>query len=157
MAKILNLPPEAYMYARLQGRAMQYINFIRDVEEDRQLGRVYLPLADSGITSLEHRHALIERDAFTDFIHVQIGRYRQWQAEAKKGFRYIPVRYLIPIKTASDMYSWTARKIELDPFIIYYTKVKPRRSQVRLHAFSNAIRIRRIKKRSYRDSLYLLE
>ena len=146
MSRILNLPAEAEGYARMQGRAMQYINFIRDVEEDRQLGRTYLPLDGSGITCLDYEHALAERDAFTKFMHAQVNRYREWQSEARKGFRYIPLRYLIPIKTASDMYSWTARKIEMDPLIVFHAKVKPGRNMVMLHVISNALRMRLIRK-----------
>ncbi len=43
MAKILDLDDEAFIYTKYQGRAMQYINFIRDIEEDIILGRCYFP------------------------------------------------------------------------------------------------------------------
>jgi phytoene synthase len=43
MAKIMDLPQESYYAARHLGRAMQYINFIRDIAEDVQLGRTYFP------------------------------------------------------------------------------------------------------------------
>jgi phytoene synthase len=43
MAKILGLETESYTYACYQGRAMQYINFIRDIKEDIKLGRCYFP------------------------------------------------------------------------------------------------------------------
>ena len=39
MSKILRLKPESYPYAQYLGRAMQYINFIRDISEDNSLGR----------------------------------------------------------------------------------------------------------------------
>ena len=47
MARILGLPSEADRAAMMLGRAMQYINFIRDVDEDRNLGRTYLPLHET--------------------------------------------------------------------------------------------------------------
>jgi len=43
MSRCIDLPEVDLESARLLGRAMQYINFIRDVEEDRTLGRRYLP------------------------------------------------------------------------------------------------------------------
>ncbi|UCG54978.1 MAG: phytoene/squalene synthase family protein, partial [Dehalococcoidia bacterium] len=129
MMRIMDLPPGASRYARMQGRAMQYINIIRDIEEDRQLGRTYLPLGDSKITILDYEHALFEPEAFIHFMHVQLCRYREWQSEARKGFIFLPLRYLIPIKTATDMYNWTARKIELNPFIVFSQKVKPSQKQ----------------------------
>ncbi|MFC2018218.1 phytoene/squalene synthase family protein, partial [Chloroflexota bacterium] len=148
MSRILDLPPEADLYARMQGRAMQYINFIRDIEEDQQLGRTYLPLNGSGITSLDHEYALSKPDEFIQFVHIQINRYREWQLQASKGFHYIPLRYLIPVKTASDLYEWTAKKIERDPLIVFYKKVKPSRNQVRMKVISNTLRIRTIRSES---------
>ena len=44
---------------------------------------------------------------------------------AEKGYRYVPKRYLICVKTVSDMYNWTADQILKNPFIIYRAKVKP--------------------------------
>jgi phytoene synthase len=43
MAKILGLDPESYTSARYLGSAMQYVNFIRDINEDLWLGRNYFP------------------------------------------------------------------------------------------------------------------
>ena len=46
MASILELDPESFKAARYLGRAMQYVNFIRDIAEDLKLGRIYFPLED---------------------------------------------------------------------------------------------------------------
>jgi phytoene synthase len=140
MAKIMGLSPDSYPYARILGRAMQYMNFIRDIQEDRQLGRMYLPLKDSGLDSLDYEHTCHNSNIFCHFIHAQIERYREWQAEAEKGFAYIPRSYLIPIKTASDMYKWTARIIERNPFVVYYEKAKPSRSRIVIQALLNTLR-----------------
>ncbi len=128
MAKIMDLPEESYESARYLGRAMQYINFIRDVEEDIRLNRLYLPkktLERYGLQSLNHDETSKYKKYFKDFINEQIDLYFEWQEKAEKGFKYIPRRYLIPIKTASDMYKWTARKIRIDPFSVYESKIKP--------------------------------
>jgi len=146
MMRIMDLPPESSRYARMQGRAMQYINFIRDIEEDRQLGRTYLPLVHSKIAILDYEHIMSEPDAFIHFMNVQISRYREWQSEARRGYIFLPLRYLIPIKTAADMYDWTARKIEMNPFIVFYQKVKPSQKQVRLKLISNFLRIGLLRK-----------
>lgn len=125
MATLMGLPPEAHPAAQMQGRAMQVINFIRDIDEDNQLGRTYLPLEDSGLDSLERDEAFRKPECFTSFILRQLERYRTWQREAEKGYRYIPTRYLIPIKTAANLYNWTARRIEQNPFALYEKKLKP--------------------------------
>ncbi len=125
MAIILGLHPKSYTAARYLGRAMQYINFIRDIEEDLALGRTYLPLGNSALERLDFDFVFERKDAFIEFIRVNIDLYRQWQMEAERGFRYIPKRYLIPIKTASDMYKWTADRIYDDPLIVFKKKLKP--------------------------------
>ena len=130
MSKILGLPEEAYPAARMQGRAMQYINFIRDISEDLDLGRNYLPLAGSGLENLTLREAKAKPRLFEKFIQDQLTLYQGWQEEANKGYLHIPKRYLIPIKTASDMYNWTAKQIGLDPFVVYQRKVKPGRGKI---------------------------
>jgi phytoene synthase len=128
MAKIMSLPKEAYVFSRYLGRAMQYINFIRDIAEDYRLGRIYLPSEDMrhhGLGTLHYEEARLKPEAFSSFIRQQIERYYRWQEIAQKGYKYIPKRYLISVKTAADMYQWTAEQIYKNPFIIYEWKVKP--------------------------------
>ncbi len=142
MAKIMDLSPESFNAARHLGRAMQYINFIRDISEDIDLGRVYFPQDDLdmfGIESLESKFTINNRDKFNGFIRKQLETYKGWQKEAEKGFSFIPYRYLISIKTASDMYNWTAREIERDPFVVYKKKVKPSTPKIVFNVFTNSL------------------
>lgn len=142
MAKILDLPEESYVHARYLGRAMQYINFIRDISEDLALGRQYLPLSElrqCGIKSLEPHDLSGKHQEFSAFIRKQINRYLIWQRFAEEGYIYIPYRYLIPIKTAADMYKWTAKIIKRDPWIVYRYKVKPCKPRIILSANANFV------------------
>jgi len=132
MSRILGLPEEAYPYAALQGRAMQYINFIRDIKEDWELGRRYLPLENTGLKKLNPAYAERHPELFKQFHSKQIHLYRSWQKEAEKGYTYIPRRYRIPIKTAARMYMWTAEQIEQNPFIVFTKQVKPSRPRIYL-------------------------
>ncbi len=141
MAKILALPDESLYYAGMLGRAMQYINFIRDINEDNKLGRRYLPL-NNDLKSLTYEEVKMKRDNFIKYIREEIERYYKWQKEAEKGFNFIPKRMLIPIKTASDMYNWTIDKIYKDPFIIYRKKVKPSKIRIILKIIENFIILR---------------
>ncbi len=128
MANILNLPKESAESAGLLGKAMQYINFLRDIEEDNMLGRNYIPqdvLEKNGFGDIEEQTALKNRIKFKKLINGEINRWRGWQSDAEKGFKYIPKRLRVPVKTASDMYIWTAQQLEKDPFIVYRKKVKP--------------------------------
>lgn len=128
MSRIMDLPTAAYNYAMSLGRAMQYINFIRDINEDLRLGRTYLPteeVKDFCLDSLERNEAMSKPKEFKNFISFQIERYTKWQKEAEEGFIYIPKKHLLPIKTASDMYAFTAKVITSTPLIVYSQKVKP--------------------------------
>jgi 15-cis-phytoene synthase len=139
MARIMDLPEAALPYARLLGRAMQYINFIRDIDEDLHLGRRYLPLGPSGLSSLDADYSLAHPDEYRTFIDFHLGLYKGWQKEAEKGFAMIPRRYRIPIRTASDMYRWTAYRIQNDPWVVFRRKVKPGKSRIVLQALGNAL------------------
>ena len=142
MAKIIDLPKESFEHAKYLGRAMQYINFIRDIAEDLELGRVYFPQTDlrqHGLNNLSFEHIKQHPDRFTHFIQTQLDRYCQWQKQAEEGYRFIPKRYLISIKTASEMYHWTAEQISHNPFIVYIQKVKPMISTILLTVISNLI------------------
>jgi len=139
MSQIMGLPTEAHHSARMLGRAMQYINFIRDIDEDVKLGRRYLPLTGTSLESLEFEYVREHIAEFRRFHHEQIGLYMGWQREAEKGYPFIPYRYLLPIKTAADMYIWTARRIEKNPMLVYEGKVKPAKFRIVLQGLFNAI------------------
>ncbi len=142
MAKIIGLPKESFEYAKYLGRAMQYINFIRDIAEDLELGRIYFPQTDlqqHGLENLTLDYVKNHTEQFTRFIQTQFDRYCRWQEKAEEGYHFIPKRYLISIKTASEMYHWTAEQISHNPFIIYVYKVKPMISTILLTVLSNLI------------------
>ncbi|MDE4908843.1 phytoene/squalene synthase family protein [Methanogenium marinum] len=128
MARVMSLPEESLPAARALGKSMQFINFIRDIDEDLAMGRTYFPqedLAVFGLSGLESSVTRNRPDAFSQFIEYQVERYLSWQKQADDGFSFIPPRLRIPVRTASDMYQWTAEKIRRDPFVVYDHKVKP--------------------------------
>jgi len=144
MARILDLPDQAFPEARSLGRAMQFVNFIRDIEEDLSFGRTYMPQEDLrqfGVPSLSYESSYRHPDQFVGFIRFEIERYRKWQEAAEVGYSAIPYRYLIPVRTASDMYNWTAGRIYRDPFVIYQRKVKPSIQRIIATICTNVIRI----------------
>ncbi len=146
MARILDLPEKSNEAALALGNAFQYVNFIRDIKEDLELNRSYFPqqeLTAAGFKTLQEVEVRKKPDDFVYWMRKQISRYIVWQHQAIYGFEYIPKRYLIPIKTASDMYYWTARQIEKDPFIVYQKKVKPNKVFILAKALQNFITIRR--------------
>lgn len=144
MSKLLRLEKESTFYAKRLGKAMQFINFIRDIAEDNALGRTYIPqseLKKYNLTDLKYETALKHQKEFISLMREQITIYFRWQRKAEQGFDYIPTKYLVAIKTASDLYKWTAVQIYKDPFIVYSKKVKPSMSTIITHATQNVFKI----------------
>ena len=139
MARILDLPKKADKHAQMLGRAMQMINFIRDIAEDNSFGRSYLPL-NGKMKSLDYSFSFSNKDMFDAFIRRNSLLYKKWQKSAEEGYQYIPKRYLVPIKTAADMYLWTASKIEKNPMIVYEKKVKPSRFRILKTLIANEVK-----------------
>ena len=148
MAKVMRLPDEAFPAARMLGRAMQFINFIRDVAEDVALGRRYLPLEREGRRLLDvpddwlptRAWAQANPAKWTSFLQGHLARYAAWQADAEAGYRFIPRRARMAVRTAGNMYNWTARRIARDPFVVFARKVKPKRGRIMWQALWNGIR-----------------
>lgn len=137
MCQIMNISKDAYPAAQKLGKAMQLINFIRDIQEDINLGRQYIPQTDLdmfGIKTLLPKNAE-EKAQFKKLVTFQTERYFEMLKEAEEGFHFIPRQYQIPIRTASDMYKWTAKKILKDPFIVFDHKVKPSLPKILLALF----------------------
>jgi len=144
MCKILNIPHEAYPYARKLGQAFQYINFIRDIYEDEKLGRLYLPeehVLKSGIHKLSMETTKANKISFTNFLRKEIRYFYVLVDEAQIGFKFIPTRYRIPIMIATNLYIYTAKVIELNPFVVYQEKVKPDKSRIFFEALKVVIKI----------------
>ncbi len=130
MAKIMGLPEEAFEAAKAQGRAMQWINFIRDIDEDNELGRTYFPrneLKKYNLKDLSRETAANQQADFNRFMAFQLKRYKKWQAEASEGMEYIPSRLRGALETAVEMYNWTAQKIAKSPAVVFDKKIKPRK------------------------------
>lgn len=131
MCAILDLDEEAYGSAEKLGRAMQYCNFIRDIKEDNELGRQYLPkkeLEKHGLEGLEEDE--IEKEKFEKFMEGQLDKYWEWQMEAEKGLKHLPYRVRVPVILSSRLYKYTAKKIRERPLVVYEEEVRP--SKIRI-------------------------
>ena len=139
MCAILGLPTRLHKQARMLGRSMQIINFVRDIAEDNEFGRTYLPIDETRLPDLNEASAAADPVEFRQFITRQLARYAEWRRAADDAFATIPRRYIAPIKTAAEMYDWTAEKIRRDPFVVYRKKVKPSRLRILGRVLSNTL------------------
>ena len=105
---------DAFEAAKKLGIAFQLANFIRDVDEDLDRGRVYLPikeLAQFGVT----REMLEERVLTPEIIEAlkfQIARVRQLQAEAAPGIAMLEATSRPCIQAASTLYCGIVDEVE---------------------------------------------
>ncbi len=124
---IFSLPESSLLPARMLGKAMQYANFIRDIAEDTQLGRQYLP---SEIYSGNEVYSL-QRECV---------RYATWSRAAKRGIQTLPRRYRVPVETAAALYDWTVSCIQKNPKKVWQQKIKPHPLRVMITAILYTLR-----------------
>ena len=105
---------EAYEHATQLGVAFQLANFIRDVNEDLDRGRVYLPLqefAQFGVTRevLERRIATPE---VKEALKFQIARVRQLEEQSRPGIAMLSPAAQPCIETARILYCGIVDAVE---------------------------------------------
>ena len=121
-----SLHNDAYEAAKKLGIAFQLANFIRDVDEDLDRGRVYLPikeLAQFGVT----REMLEERVLTPEIIEAlkfQIARVRQLQAEAAPGIAMLEATSRPCIQAASVLYCGIVDEVEKIGYDIFNQRAK---------------------------------
>ena len=143
------LNPGAYAAAEKLGIAFQLANFIRDVGEDLERGRVYLPITElqaSGVTRemLEDRVLTPQIKAALQF---QIARVRQLQREATPGIAMLSPESRACIEAASELYCGIVDEVEKIDYQIFEKRAKTstwRRVKVALPAFIRARKARAI-------------
>ena len=117
---------DAYEAAKKLGIAFQLANFIRDVDEDLDRGRVYLPikeLAQFGVT----REMLEERVLTPEIVEAlkfQIARVRQLQAEAAPGIAMLEASSRPCIQAASTLYCGIVDEVEKIGYDIFNQRAK---------------------------------
>jgi phytoene synthase len=126
------------------GVAFQLANFIRDVGEDLERGRVYLPLqelAEHGVTRemLEARKLTPEIISALKF---QIARVRQLQKDAEPGIALLDKTSQPCIRAASELYCGIVDEVEKIGYDIFNKRAKTstaRRARVALAAYISAV------------------
>jgi len=127
MVPVLGVLEEgAHECAEKLGIAFQLANFIRDVGEDLDRGRIYLPiteLAEHGVT----REMLEERVLTPQIISAlkfQIARVRQLQAEATPGIQMLAASSRPCIEAASELYCGIVDEVEKIGYDVFNKRAK---------------------------------
>ena len=139
--------PDAAHYAQQLGIAFQLANFIRDVSEDIDRGRVYLPLDD--LATFNVTRVDLERKVATPDIKAalafQIDRVRTLERESRPGIALLHPSVQPCIETARILYCGIVDAVEAIDYEIFSKRASvplTRRLAVALPAWAKAVKVR---------------
>jgi len=137
----------AFEAAKKLGIAFQLANFIRDVGEDLDRGRVYLPLQELKRYGVDR--AMLERRVLTpeiiEALKFQISRVRQLQAESEIGIEFLDKESRPCIRAASELYCGIVDEVEAIGYDVFTKRAKTsttRRARVAGLAYLQAVAAR---------------
>lgn len=140
--------PRAYEYATKLGVAFQLANFIRDVGEDLERGRIYLPLEDLRACGVSQSdiEARVLTPAIIEALKFQIARVRSLEAESRIGISMLDPASQDCIDAARILYCGIVDAVEdigYDVFNKRATVSMRRRLFVAGRAWMRAVKARR--------------
>ena len=109
-------------YAKQLGIAMQLTNILRDIKEDKEMGRIYLPQIEWVQFGVSERDILDEKmtPQLKSLIKFQVERADRYYAEAIPGISLLKTESQYAIYSAAKIYRGILRKIEAhdyNPFL----------------------------------------
>ena len=113
--------PRAIEAATALGTAFQLANFIRDIGEDIDRGRIYMPLDDLARFGVSEE-MLLKRQLTPEIIEAikyQIARVRDLQDKAEAGIQYLDPISRPCIRAASELYCGIVDEIEANGYDIF--------------------------------------
>jgi phytoene synthase len=136
MMPVLGAPPEAMTFARHLGIAFQLTNFLRDVGEDLDRGRVYLPADD--VAAFGAEEALAERRVTPQWVQLlshEIERAMTYYRSADRGIAMLTGRPARCVQGARLLYSRILGQIESNGFDVFTRRARvPRRQKAAVAA-----------------------
>ena len=118
--------PEARCYAVDLGLAMQLTNILRDIQEDAERDRIYIPqdeLARFGYSEENLSSGVVNR-SFTDLMRFQAERARSYYSSSARLLPLVPVRSRACISVLHGLYSRLLDRIEARHFDVFHGRVR---------------------------------
>jgi 15-cis-phytoene synthase len=138
--------PDARERAMDLGVAFQLTNFIRDVAEDWDRGRIYLPLEDLdrfGVTEQSFRHRHVD-PAFRRLLAFEVERTRALYARAEAGAAMLAPASQVCIRIAHRLYAEILDRVEAADYQVFTSRAHvPARRKAAVAARELARRPRR--------------
>lgn len=116
---------KARQHAADLGIALQLTNILRDIKEDLERGRIYLPLDELewfGYREEELAAGRVTRE-FRRFMTYQVSRARDYYRQGRKLLPYLPTRARACTGAMASIYSSLLDDIERDPGIVFRRRV----------------------------------
>jgi phytoene synthase len=113
-------------HAQELGIALQLINIVRDVREDWELGRVYLPqdeLAAHGVTEDDIAHGRVS-PAWRGLMAFQADRARAYLADGLRLLGSLDRRSALCVRTFAELYRATLERIEAGGYDVFGPKTR---------------------------------
>ncbi|MEE9117792.1 MAG: phytoene/squalene synthase family protein [Calditrichia bacterium] len=134
--------PDAMIYAEKLGVAMQLTNILRDIREDKEMDRIYIPLEEIRIFGLKENHFFEEKisENFKNLMKFQVDRTHHFYDEADKGIKMLDRNAQFAIYSASKIYRGILRKIELQNYNPFQGRVYVPQSKKAQIVISEAVR-----------------
>ena len=106
------------------GLALQLTNILRDVREDAQLGRIYLPQEDLRRFGISEGQLLggESMPAWDAFVRFEAARARELFERGYGVLRYIPRRPAVCVQTMAGIYERLLQKIERAPETVLHQR-----------------------------------
>ncbi len=120
--------------ARSLGEAFQLTNFLRDIDEDLDRGRQYVPQEDLrrfGVDLTERRCT----PAFVELMRFEIARCRDLYREAETGIAMLPPRSASCVASAHDLYGRILDRVEAQGYDVFARRARvPTRTKLAVAA-----------------------
>lgn len=116
--------PRARQPAMDLGVAFQLTNFLRDIGEDWQRGRLYLPLEDLALFDVSEDDIAAGRvtPPLQRLLAFEIGRTRELYSRAEVGLAYLPPASRRCIRVAHTLYAAILDRIEAADYDVFTTR-----------------------------------
>lgn len=121
----------AHRYAVKLGVALQLTNILRDVGEDLQMGRLYLPRQELQQFEIHERDLAagqVDR-RWRDFMRFQIERARRLYQEAMPGIGLLHRDARFSVMAAAELYGGILRAIEANDYDVFSSRARLRTHQ----------------------------
>ena len=131
MSHVIGYRDPALPHAIDLGIAMQLTNILRDVGEDLDRGRIYLPTEDLQrfhYTEADLRSKL-HNSAFQNLMQFEAARARGYYASAQPGIELLSNQGRFAVKIASDVYREILTQIERSRYRVFSQRAVVSKSQ----------------------------